>query len=453
MRYVLGIHLGATRVSAAVCRHRGGRWWPAEVSPVGASTAWAESILHVSEQGDLLVGQAALQRAAAEPDRVARAPLHRTGDPVPFVLGELSYPAETLAAGMIGWVADRVAEAEAAHAERIVVTHPPGWSAYRRGLLHEALDAAELPGVLALPSPVAAAECHLAREDVPEIPPGQLLAVCAVGGVHVETALLRRTPVGVELLAHSESGEHGAGCRLDDLVVRHVLDRTGIDPGDPFAMSRLRMACIAAKERLATTTDAQVTDSVSLTRQEFEGLARPVLTGALEKLRRLASRVPPDQLGAALLVGGTARVPLAASLARTMLSCPVVVDDDPGTATSRGAALAARPRPRPGPGADARAEAGQAIEAPATDRAGGSATDTGSGSARGVDGVDRVGSVDTALVPDVGAGAALATSNTAGDVEPPPGRPPVEITPLEPPRRRFSLPRRGGTTDDRNEER
>jgi molecular chaperone DnaK (HSP70) len=426
MRYVLGIHLGATRVSAAVCRYRSDGWSPAEVIPLGGPTPWEESVLHVSERGDLLVGHAALQRSATEPERVTRAPLHRTGDPVPFVLGGLSYPAESLAAGMIGWIADRVAEAEAAHAERIVVTHPPGWSAYRRGLLHEALDAAELPGVLALPSPVAAAECHLARPDVEDVEPGRLLAVCAIGGVHVETALLRRTPVGVELLAHHESSEHAAGGRIDDLLVRYVLDRTNVDSGDPYAMGRLRASVVAAKERLSTTTDVLLTDTVSLSRQEFEELAAPVLRSAVGKLRSLLANVPEGQLAAALLVGGSARIPLVARLARTMLPCPVVVDDDPGTTRCRGAALVARPRPRPRP---------RAAPEPEPER-------------------PRIAETGSALVPALDAAPAWYERPSRGaDLEPPPQRPPVEITPLEPPRRRFSLVRGRGSTDDRNEER
>ncbi|MEY7971766.1 Hsp70 family protein [Saccharomonospora xinjiangensis] len=437
MRYVLGIHLGATRVSAAVCRYRGGVWASAEVVPIGGRTPWAESVLHVSDQGDLLVGQAALHRAVAEPERVARAPLHRTGDPVPFVLGEATYPAETLAAGMIGWVADRVAEAEAAHAERIVVTHPPSWSSYRRGLLHQALDAAELPGVLALPSPVAAAENHLASPDGEPVEPGRLLAVCAIGGVHVETALLRRTPVGVELLAHNKSSEHEAGCRLDDLVVRHVLDRADIDGNDPYAMGRLRAAALAAKERLSSSTDVFVTDTVSLSRQEFEEFAAPVLRSAIGKLRSLLEPVPEGQLAAALLVGGSARIPLAAALARTMLPCPVVVDHDPGTTLCRGAALAARPRPRPRPAA---ARGPEPLE--------------GQVSEPEKPGTSLAPELDDLPVRYGEPGRGDGTEGEAGDaVEPPPRRPPVEITPLEPPRRRFSLARRSGSAHDRDEER
>lgn len=407
MRYVLGIHLGATRATAAVSRYRGGPWGPPEVVPLDGGAPWVDAVVHVSPDGELMVGQAALRLALREPERIARAPLHRTGDPVPFVLGDVPYPAESLAAGLIGWVVDRVAEAEGTHAERIVVTHPPGWSAYRRGVLHEALDRAELPGVLALPSPITAAESHLAREHVAV---GQSLAVCVLGGEHVATAALRRTPRGFELAAQPESAEYEAGSHLDDLVVRHVLERTGVDSGDPVAMAQLRAACTAAKERLSLVPEVIVTDDVYLTREEFESLARPVLTTALGRLERLVSAAPAEGPVAAVLAGGTARIPLAVRLAETMLSCPIAVDDDPGTALCRGAALAATPRSEP-------------VPEPAEE-------------------------TSTSLVTG-GHEAAVAygSRNEDKEDEPPPARPPIKITPLGPPRRRFPLPRKGGRPD------
>ncbi|PRX44662.1 Hsp70 protein [Prauserella shujinwangii] len=416
MRHVLGIDLGATRTTAAVCRWRGGTWSDPEVVPLQAGAPWVDSVLHVSPEGGLLAGQAALRHTTTEPERIARGFLHRVGDPVPFVLGDTSYPAEALAAGLIGWVADGVAEAEGIAAERIVVTHPPGWSAYRRGLLHQALDEAGLPGVLALPSPIPAAESHLATHDMAV---GSVVAVCRIGGEHLETAVLRRGPYAFELLAHDEPPEHEAGAHLDDLLVRHVLDRAGTDSADPAAMARLRAACAAAKERLSLVPEVVVAEGVQVTRAEFEALARPVLTAAVSRLERIAAGVPADQLAAAVLVGGSARIPLAGELARAMLSalpCPVVVDDDPGTALCRGAARAARPRTEPAPPPPVEATSGSLV---------------------------TVGPELPALFGDA----------DLDDLGPPPERPPVEITPLEPPRRRFSLSRRAASNDERDEDR
>lgn len=454
MRYVLGIHLGRTRVTASVCRHGTAGWEAPEVVPLGAGVPWIESVLHVSPEGDLLVGQAALHRAGGEPDRIARAPLHRTGDPVPIVLGGVSYPPESLAAGMIGWVADRVAEAEAAQAERIVVTHPPGWSAYRRGLLHDALDQAELPGVLALPCPIAAAEslttgapgtppevlaAPAADRHPPDttdpgaVPVGGLLGVCVLGGIGAQAALLRRTARGFELLSHAESHEPEAGARLDDLLVERVLERGGFDESDPQLMAHLRTMSTAAKERLAHTTETAVTESVSITREEFDDLARPVLSAAIGRLRRLTSAAPTDDLASVVLVGGSARLPLVGELARTMISVPVTVDNDPGGALSRGAALAARPRPAP---AEPRGEAGR------------------DAAVRSVDGgVPDSGTLVTTVhgLPAAFADLDSEHDRQNHDEEPPPGRPPVEITPLDPPKRRFAFARRGSSSDTRDE--
>lgn len=421
MRYVLGIHAGATRVTAAVCRPTPGPWGPPEVMPLAGALPWLDSVLHVSAAGELLAGEPAMRMAATEPDRVVFGPLRRTGDAVPVLLGEASYPAETLAAALIGWVTDRVADLEGAAPERIVVTHPADWSGYRRGLLHEALDRADLPGVLALPAPIAAAESRHARS---EVPPGRTIAVCRIGGTSVETALLRRGPRGFDLLTHAENVECGAGALLDDLLVRHVVERTGADPADPGVMARLRAACSVAKERLAHVAEVHVTEELTVTRAEFERLARPVLAAAVAELDRVLSHAPADGVEAAVLVGGTAAIPLVRELAETSLDCPVVVDDDPGTALARGAAVAARPCPAPdreaGPGAGA---------------------DSGSGSGAS----SGSGELVTARheLP--------ALRHDADDMEPPPPRPPVEVTPLEPPRRTLSLRRKGA--DARTEDR
>lgn len=398
MRYVLGIHIGATRVTAAVRRCQGGHWGQPEVVPLDAGAPWLDAVLHVSDDGELLAGRAALQRAPAEPEHMARAPLQRVGDTVPFVLGEIPYPAESLAAGLIGWVADRVCEAESGPPERIVVTHPPDWSHYRRGLLHDALEQAHIPGVLALPSPIAAAENYAAHA---EIPIGQMLTVGRLGGEHAEAAVLRRSRWGFDLITQTGPGVYEAGSHLDDLLVQHVVERTGTDQEDPAAMAQLRTACTAAKERLCRVEEVLVTDDVLLTRKEFEALIQPVLAAALHRWKHLVSAVPTGESIPAVLIGGTARIPLAGQLTQIILDCPVMIDDDPGTALCRGAALAAQPWSEPVPEAE---------------------------------------EITRSLITD---SAELPTWYRQGDDQgPPPDRPPVEITPLAPPKRRFSRTRR-----------
>jgi molecular chaperone DnaK (HSP70) len=400
MPYVLGIDLGHTHTSAAVCLRSGTHWGEAEVVVLDGGSRTVESVLYVAPDGGILVGDAARGRAHAEPERVATGFVGRVGDAVALVLGQDSYPAETVAAALAGWVVDRVADLHGGPAERIVLAHPPGWGGHRRAVLHAALEAAGLPGVLLLPNPVAAAESLQAREPQE---PGAVLGVCRLGGDHAEAALVRRGQAGFDLVTHAEGADSFTGSRLDDVLAEHVLAAAGDATVPAAALAKLRLACARAKEELSAVPEVTVPltapggpAEIRIGREVFDRLARPVLEAAVLTLRRLAEPVPEDELRGAVLVGGSARIPLATALAEELLGCRVFTDPDPESAICRGAALAARPRmavePAPTP-----------IEAPGR---------------------------STALVPD-----GEPAPEPGFGAEPPPPRPPVEVTPLQPPRR------------------
>jgi molecular chaperone DnaK (HSP70) len=410
MPYVVGIDLGHTRTTAAVCRRAQGVWGDADIAGLGEGTRWADSVLHVARDGSAAFGSPARRLASAEPEGLATGFLARVGDDVPMLLQNMAYPAEMLAASMAGWVVDEVADAEGGPAERIVLTHPPGWGAHRRGVLHAALEEVGLPGVLLLPSPVAVAET---RDPVEA---GSVLAVCRLGGEHVESAVLRRGPAGFDLLASTGNTVPQVGARIDDLVLEHVLALAGVTMADLGpAVGMVRAACVYAKEQLSHTPEVIVpvglpgtAIEVRFTRPEFEHLARPVLTAALAQLRQITSPIPADRLASVVLVGGSARIPLVTDLAHDIFDCPVLVDPEPGTAVCRGAALAARPRlPAAPPGRPA----------PEPEPAGLSLREQ----------------YDVEPDDDFD--------------EPPPPRPPIDIIPLEAPKR-FAIPGRKASRDE-----
>jgi molecular chaperone DnaK len=80
--YALGIDLGTTYTAAAVARH--GR---AEVAALGYRATSVPTVVVLTEDGRVLVGDAAERRASASPDRVAREFKRRIGDPTPLLLG------------------------------------------------------------------------------------------------------------------------------------------------------------------------------------------------------------------------------------------------------------------------------------------------------------------------------------------------------------------------------
>lgn len=446
MPYVLGIDLGHTRTTAAVCRSVEDAWLEPEVVPLDGGAGWVESVLRVATDGSVLIGRQAAARL--DPERNVRGLLRRVGDPVPLVVGAQAYPAEVLAAALAGGVADQVAEVYGWPPARIVLNHPPGWGPHRLRSLSEALEAAGLPGALLVPTPVAAAECH-ANTDAVEV--GTLLATCRLGGEHVESAFLRRTASGFELLGHAGGGEPRAGVLIDDLLLGHVLAKAGDQRPPPDSLAAIRADCVRAKERLSARLEAVVpvpgADDVPVTRREFEHLARPVLEAAAGQLRHLVSRAPADQFDAATLVGGSARIPMAGLLVESALrvtGCTPRVDPDPGTAICRGAALIARQRMTPYPenSSPGTPDPGAAPHPAAADPR-----------PRDAELPSREGTGDgTALreLQPVGAGVHEAGELDDAGVGPPPPRPPVEITPLEAPRR-FGSRRRASRGDDRDE--
>ncbi|ROS40814.1 Hsp70 family protein [Amycolatopsis thermoflava] len=386
MRHVLGIDIGSTGIAAAVCRDVGERWSEPVVVPA------VESVVHVAPDATVSVGAEAVRRSVVEPDRVARGFLRRVGDDVPFLLGDELYTAEALTAAVAGWVVDQVAADEGEPAERIAITHPPSWGTYRRKLLLDALAAAGLPPAMLLPTPVAAAEGHLARE---RIDPQTLVGVCRIGGEHADFAVLRRGSTTFDLVTHAEPAEPTAGKTLDDLLFEHVRERCG-----DVAPSALRLVCAEAKERLSALPETEI-GLVRVTRAEFDRLVRPNLLATLEPLRRY------ERLSVVLLVGGTAAVPLLTELVAGLTGGRVVAEPEPASAVARGAALVAR------------LVEGAAVES-------------------------------TALVPKVTGFPDLEPEDVYDD-EPVPPRPPVVLTPLEPPRRRFAPSRRGGSRSEDDE--
>src|SRR5919202_592422 len=99
MGYWLGIDVGGTVTAAAVCR----RDTPAEVVTLASGSATVPSVLYLSEQGQVVVGDAAQRRALTDPDRVVRGFTGRIGDEVPMVISGHAYSAAQLTAMVVGW--------------------------------------------------------------------------------------------------------------------------------------------------------------------------------------------------------------------------------------------------------------------------------------------------------------------------------------------------------------
>ncbi|MFD1518123.1 Hsp70 family protein [Pseudonocardia yunnanensis] len=365
MSYQLGIDLGTTYTAAAVCRSQDRGWVEPEVVTLGTRSAIVPSVMFVAPDGSVVVGEAAERRALTDPARVVREFKRRIGDPTPIVVAGQAWAPEELAARLVRWVVDRVAEREGGPADRIAVTHPASWGAHKLDLFTAALA---VEGVTAtfLAEPQAAALHYAAAERVPA---GAAIAVYDLGGGTFDAAVVRKgdpaiapTTAGFGLLGRPEGLERLGGVDFDDAVFEHVysglpeafadLDET--DPAVLAAVARVRRECTEAKEALSSDTDVSIPvlmpagrGSVRLHRSEFEAMIRPQVEETVSALRAAVASagLSPEELSAVLLVGGSSRVPLVAQLVSEQLGRPVAVDADPKNAIAKGAALAISPTP------------------------------------------------------------------------------------------------------------
>ncbi|HEY8547726.1 MAG TPA: Hsp70 family protein [Acidimicrobiales bacterium] len=365
MTYTLGIDLGTTFTSAAVARH--GR---AEVVALGHRATSVPSVVVLTEDGRLLVGEAAERRAATAPDRVAREFKRRVGDVTPLLLGGTPVAVDACLAAVLRWVHDTVAQNEGGPPAAITVTHPANWGEFKKDVLREALRLADLrvPDIGLLPEPVAAAQWYAQTE---RLAPGSIVAVYDLGGGTFDAAVLQRTPDGgFAPLGRPEGIERLGGIDVDEAVLGHVLRtlgedvlaRTGVlavlqggvaDPAAATAMAQLRKACVEAKEALSAETSITIPvwlpglhHEVLLRRAELEELVSPMLQPSVTALARVvvSAGLDPHRIDAVLLVGGASRMPLIARQVSAGLERPVVVDAHPKHPVALGAALDAAAR-------------------------------------------------------------------------------------------------------------
>ena len=119
MGYSLGIDLGATTCAAAIRRDT-----DLEPCMLGEGTATMPSVVLLRADGSPVVGEAADHASRYEPTLVARMVSARLDQPGPIVVdGEPCDPL-ALTEALVGTVVDRVASAQGARPDHVVVTYP-----------------------------------------------------------------------------------------------------------------------------------------------------------------------------------------------------------------------------------------------------------------------------------------------------------------------------------------
>jgi actin-like ATPase involved in cell morphogenesis len=311
-------------------------------------------VVYAAEDGSFLVGEPAVRRGRADPDRVAREFKRRLGG-TNILLGGTPFSAHVLMAKLLAATTKRVTEQQGTPPERVVLTYPANWGEYKLDLLRQAARMCDLEASF-VTEPEAAAIAYAHSERVA---PGEEVVVYDLGGGTFDAAVLAKTNDGFQILGQPDGIEQLGGMDFDDAVYQYVLralpsDRiTQLDYDDEItvgALTELRAETVAAKEALSDDTQVEINvllptmqSQIRLTRDEFETLIRPALDETIGALRRAlrSAALEPEQVERVLLVGGSSRIPLVAQLLAATIGRPVAVDAHPKHAIATGAALSA----------------------------------------------------------------------------------------------------------------
>lgn len=323
---VLGIDFGTSN-TVAILRMPDGRTRPLlfDGSPLQPSA------VYLAPDGRMLVGRDAERNARVDPSRFEPNPKRRIDDGSVF-LGDQEIPVPRLMAHVLEQILTEARRQIGGQPEQLRMTHPARWGERRRSLLVEAAHIAGLPKPQLIPEPVGAAS-YFATVLGTSVPVGRSLAIYDLGGGTFDATVVRRTQTGFEVLSEEGLNDVG-GLDFDHSIVEHLGQTYGasnpavwqklINPVDDKDRRYRRMLyedVRGAKEMLSRTASADIhlpalDVDAHLTREEFEGLARPHLQRTVECMGRAiaAARLTPKDLVGIFLVGGSSRIPLAAHL-------------------------------------------------------------------------------------------------------------------------------------------
>jgi sugar lactone lactonase YvrE len=344
----LGVDFGTSN-TVAILAGPDGRIRPLlfDGSPLLASAVFA------GPDSELLVGADAIRAAVGYPAGLEPNPKRLVDDGTAW-LGEREYPVVDLVAAVLGRVEAEATRVVGGVPDEVVLTHPATWRLSRLDLLADAARRAGLGEARFVAEPVAAAAYFAAVLDRP-VAAGQCIVVYDLGAGTFDAALVRPGPDGFDVLAAAGLSDVG-GLDLDAAVVRHARALTASSgeawqrldwprqPADRHARQSLWQAARNVKEQLSRHSTGDlflplVDRQIHLTRDEFEQAVEPLLDRTSSLTRQLLAEagVPPENISGVFLVGGSSRIPLAATLLHRALRIVPTVIDQPELVVAEGA--------------------------------------------------------------------------------------------------------------------
>jgi molecular chaperone DnaK len=346
---IVGIDLGTTNSEVAYIRDGQPHVCAEDGDPI------LPSFVGLSEDGRLLVGKAARNQWVLAPERTVKSIKRKMGQDVKVQLGDQEYRPQEISAMILKALRERAARELGEPVEKAVITVPAYFNDAQRQATREAGELAGLEVVRILNEPTAASLTYDPSQR--EL---RRLLVYDLGGGTFDVSIVQAQEGVVEVLASHGDTQLG-GDDFDELLFNHVCDRFqeehGVDlRGNLVAKARVLRAAEAAKRHLSYHPFARIEEefiaekegqalhlSLDVTREQYEGLIRPLLDRTMDCVQRALndSHLTASAIDKVVLVGGSTRTPLVSQLLEERLGQPTHQEVNPDLCVAMGAAIQA----------------------------------------------------------------------------------------------------------------
>jgi len=350
MSRTVGIDFGTTNSVIAVLEggepvvipnHRGERLTPSVVAFTG--------------DGDILVGTAAKNQSIMNYERTVMSVKRKFGADFSIGVEDKAYSAETIASIIIGKLKEAAEEFTGAPVTQAVITVPAYFNDGQRNSVKEAGEKAGLEVLRLINEPTAAALAY----NLPRGDTGTVL-VFDLGGGTFDVSILDISDTVYEVTA-TRGNNHLGGDDFDAALIQHICrlfyQKHELDlREDRMALQKIRDAAEQAKKELSESDSALIAVpfisadergpkhlDLTVSRADFENLIRKYLDelGALVDGALEDAGLETSEVDAAILVGGSTRIPAVRRLLEQKFPGRVMKSPNPDECVAAGAAIQA----------------------------------------------------------------------------------------------------------------
>ncbi|PSQ44645.1 molecular chaperone DnaK [Halobacteriales archaeon SW_7_68_16] len=352
----LGIDLGTTRSAMAHVADE-----DADIIENAEGDMVTPSIVHLTADGESLVGGPAEDQMVMKPDRTVAEIKKEMGEDVTVELDEESYSPQEVSAMILQKLVEDAEDRLGEGIGSAVITVPAYFSDRQRTATREAGEMAGLAVKKLLPEPSAAVLAYGMREQKLGEAENETIFVYDLGGGTFDATLVEAKYEAniIETIATDGDTALGGSDWTDaiaDWLFDRIEDDTDVDLRTEDALTEQRNQILTkareAKHRLSEQSTVTINQpfavpqqghnlEAELTREEFEDLTAPLLDRTTAPMDDIFERTDydVDDVDKVLLIGGSTRMPQVETLVADYFGQDPSKEISPDKAVAMGAAI------------------------------------------------------------------------------------------------------------------